>query len=228
LSLANKLRSRWVTQAAPRREFEVVTQPQLTAGDWKENLSPLSIYYALFLGHILLFRNCKALGGNDFYLGLTKQVIDKAPRGAGQPPALTLAETLSLMRSPPVDGGGLYEVLQMNIGSLAEGEWGEEPRSPLLADPRPELKEDSGLWEQLLALAVARDEGLAEALFALRWGGSRLVQINGQYAIRPQIGPGCWLKKEDYEDVRDIWLAPYKEQVAELLRRLKVASSKVS
>lgn len=228
MSLANKLRSRWVTQAAPRREFEVVTQPQLTAGDWKENLSPLSIYYALFLGHILLFRNCKALGGNDFYLGLTKQVIDKAPRGAGHPPALTLAEAISLQRNPPADGGELYEVMRLDIGTLVDGGWEDEPRSPLLTDPRPDLREDSKLWEQLLALAVEMDGALAEALFAIRWGGSRLVQINGQYAIRPQIGPGCWLRKEDYEDVRDIWLTPHKEQVAELLRRLKAVSQKVS
>jgi hypothetical protein len=184
-------------------------------------LTPLDIYYALFYGHLLLFRNSKALGGRDFYLGLTRQVTAKAPKGHGNPPALTLAEAISLQRNPPADGKDLYEVLQLDIGTLMEGGWDEEPRSPLLADPRPDLKEDSRLWEQLLALAVAEDEALAEALFAMRWAGSRLVTVNGHYAIRPQIGPGCWIRKEDYEDVRDIWLAPKKEQVARLLKKLQ-------
>ncbi len=223
MSLANKLQNRRPAQPPPQQEAEA--QP---AQDWKENLSPLSIYYALFLGHLLLFRDCKALGGRDFYLGLTRQVTAMAPKGHGNPPALTLAEAISLQRNPPADGKDLYEVLQLDIGTLVEGGWEDEPRSPVLTDPRPDLREDSRLWEQLLALAVEMDELLAEALFAIRWGGSRLVVINGHYAIRPQIGPGCWLKKEDYEDVRDIWLAPKKEQVAELIRRLKAASQKAS
>jgi len=214
LSLASKLQTR--------------TKQQSTEPQEKQSLSPLGIYYALFYGHLLLFRNSKALGGRDFYLGLTREVVARAPKEHGNLPALTLAEALSLQRNPPVDGGKLYEVMQLGIGTLVDGRWEDEPRSPLLTDPRPDLKEDSQLWGQLLALAVEMDEPLAEALFAIRWAGSRLVVINGHYAIRPQMGPGCWLKKEDYEDVRDIWLTLHKEQVAELLHRLKAASLKVS
>lgn len=217
MGLADKLQSR--------------KSPALTwsTPDWTESLSPLSIYYALFCGHLLLWRNNKAFGGKDFYLGLTREIASKAPEGEGNPPALTLAEALSLMKGPPGDASKyLYEILQLNIGTLMEGEWGEEPINPLLTDPRPDLKEDSQLWERLLALALAEDKALAEALFAIRWGGSRLVEIKGHYAIRPQVGPGGWLQKKDYEEVRDIWLAPYKEQVAGLLRRLKAASSKAS
>lgn len=212
-------------QFSPKEEVAVECQlndnPQI-------RLSLLDIYYALFYGHLLLFHNCRNLGGRDIYLGLTRKVVNRAPKGPGHPPAITLAEALSLMRSPEGDIGPLYEAMQLDLGTLMEGDWDEEPRSPLCTDPRPDLHEDSELWEQLLALAVEKDEELAEALFAIRWGGSRLVMINGQYAIRPQIGPGCWLKKEDYEDVRDIWLTPKKEQVAELLRRLKAASPKAS
>lgn len=186
----------------------------------QDGLSPLGIYYALLLGHALIFRNCEALGGRDVCIGLTRGV--GAKHSNSTPPFLTLAEALSLMRNPPGKGSkDLYQILQLDLGSLMEGEWGEEPRSPLLADPRPDLKEDSRLWEQLLALAVAEDEALAEALFAMRWAGSRLVTVHGRYAIRPQVGPGCWIRKEDYEDARDLWLAPKKEQVARLLRKLQ-------
>ncbi len=223
MSLAGKLQNRRPAQQPPQQEAEA--QPSQA---WKENLSPLGIYYALFFGHLLLYRNCRDLGGKDIYIGLTREVADKAPKGAGHPPALTLAEAISLQRNPPADGGELHKVLQMDIGTLVEGGWDKEPRSPLLNDPRPDLREDSRLWEQLLALTVEMDEPLGEALFAMRWAGSRLVTVNGHYAIRPQVGPGCWLKKEDYEDVRDIWLAPHKDQVAELLRRLKAASQKAS
>lgn len=57
------------------------------------------------------------------------------PRKGTATRALDLAEALSLMRNPPADGEELYEVMQMDIGTLVEGGWEDEPRSPLLTDP---------------------------------------------------------------------------------------------
>lgn len=89
-------------------------------------------------------------------------------------------------------------------------------------DPRPDLKEDHELWVKLLAMAAAEDEDMAGVLEIFRRCGTRLVpgKNSYMYVLRPQIGPGNWASREEYERVRDNCLADKVEWLKGLLKRL--------
>jgi hypothetical protein len=79
---------------------------QVPSNKWRKELA------ALRAGRLLLFHNCRAIGGRDFYLALDQRAAAKAPRGPGHPPVLTLAGALALVRrNQPVNGEELYEVM---------------------------------------------------------------------------------------------------------------------
>lgn len=86
----------------------------------------------------------------------------------------------------------------------------------LLADPRPDLAEDSGQWERLLAVAYGLDgnepRGVFGALHGMRCLGARLAVINGQAKLfAGEIEQG------EYNELRETWLAPHHEQLQRLL-----------
>lgn len=90
-----------------------------------------------------------------------------------------------------------------------------------IADPRPDLEEDSALWKALLNLAQGENPMLAGVLHGFRCQGTRIRQGRSGYVLRPDIDPVfAWPSQKEYEKERDRWLKPHAEEIANLLRRL--------
>lgn len=90
-----------------------------------------------------------------------------------------------------------------------------------IADPRPDLEEDSALWKELLNLAQGQNPMLAGVLHGFRCQGTRIRQGKNGYVLRPDIDPVfAWPSQKEYEKERDRWLKPHAEEIANLLRRL--------
>lgn len=89
----------------------------------------------------------------------------------------------------------------------------------VLADPRPDLRGDSWLWERLLPWSYGADGLEAESLFGavsgFRSGGARL-EFDGQ-AVR--FVPGDW-PAEEYRALRDRYLLPHAARLNKLLVQL--------
>lgn len=100
----------------------------------------------------------------------------------------------------------------------------EYHRPPYTEDPRPDLQEDHQLWIRLLELAMKRyGEELAGILHGFRCGGTRLRRGKNGYLLRPDIDPTdsvAWPSVEEYEAMRDKYLAPWREEVIALLKGL--------
>lgn len=95
---------------------------------------------------------------------------------------------------------------------------------PYTEDPRPDLQEDHQLWTRLLTLAMKKHgEELAGVLHGFRCGGTRLRQGKHGYVLRPDIDPTgrvAWMSMAEYEEIRDKYLAPWREEVIALLKGL--------
>jgi len=92
-----------------------------------------------------------------------------------------------------------------------------------LADPRPDLKEDSALWDRFLKFANMEDENLAGTLHGFRCMGTRIKIGRNGYVLRPDVDPSgdkAWETKEQYEEARDKWLRPHARKIAKLLQKL--------
>ncbi|WP_371366268.1 hypothetical protein SRRS_07030 [Sporomusa rhizae] len=98
------------------------------------------------------------------------------------------------------------------------------PLGKVFQDPRPDFQEDSDLWVILLIEADKVDVKLWDALLGFRCVGTRLFPTEGGgYVIRPHIDPtgDCgWKSIEEYKAEAARWLAPFGEQVKELLKNL--------
>lgn len=95
---------------------------------------------------------------------------------------------------------------------------------PLLGDPRPDLKEDSRLWNLLLDIAYKNDKELAGTLHGFRCMGTRIKEVDDRYVLRPDIDPlgrRAWESKSEYKEARDKWLRPHAQKIAELLQVLR-------
>jgi len=89
-----------------------------------------------------------------------------------------------------------------------------------IVDPRPDLPEDSFMWEQLMNLASS-DQQIGQLLFALRCHGMRLVRGNTSWVMRPEIRPDCFTSQEEYEELKTKWLVPHGQQITRLLKMLR-------
>ena len=107
-------------------------------------------------------------------------------------------------------------------------------------DPRPDLIEDSALWSRLLTLAKAETERLRSkitveqdrtgsffgVLHGFRCAGTRLRKSNtgsGMYVLRPDVDPTgerAWISREEYEQFKERYLAPWKDVLIETLQKL--------
>src|SRR5690606_27223311 len=97
-------------------------------------------------------------------------------------------------------------------------------RPPYTVDPRPDLAEDSATWTKLLQMAADRHgDDLAGILHGFRCGGTRLKRGRNSYVLRPDVDPTgtvAWTSVEEYEEMRDKYLTPWREQVMELLKEV--------
>lgn len=99
----------------------------------------------------------------------------------------------------------------------------------LNVDPRPELSDDSELWVMLLTLAQQHTGDLQfwGTLQGFRCLGTRIRQITGgSLALRPHIGPDGFDDSTEYEKLRDRWLKPYKGQLIDLMKMLRLEAEK--
>ena len=100
----------------------------------------------------------------------------------------------------------------------------EHKRPSYTVDPRPDLNDDSAIWTELLKLAMSRHgEELAGILHGFRCGGTRIKRGRNGYVLRPDVDPTgtvAWPSVEEYEAMRDKYLAPWREQVTELLKEV--------
>ena len=90
-----------------------------------------------------------------------------------------------------------------------------------LADPRPDLVEDSELWTRFLQLAEDENKQLTGILHGFRCQGTRIVLGRSGYVLRPELDPDKgWKNRQEYEKERDKWLMPHIDVIAELLKKL--------
>lgn len=90
-----------------------------------------------------------------------------------------------------------------------------------MVDPRPDLREDSGLWEAVLT--AADDPMLRGLLHGLRCGGCRLRQrSNG--SLRPDYT--ALLDVWDEDELRTEWLEPFRQEVQSLFREVSRVSGR--
>lgn len=98
-----------------------------------------------------------------------------------------------------------------------------------IADPRPDLKEDSGYWSQVFVLAAALDfkakrkgDPLFGALHGMRIAGTRLVESEktGKLVFRPLVGPGGWGSEAEYKEAAGKYLRPFDRDMKLLLEQL--------
>jgi len=86
------------------------------------------------------------------------------------------------------------------------------------------LNDDSAIWTELLKLAMNKHgEELAGILHGFRCGGTRLKRGRNGYVLRPDVDPTgavAWPSMEEYEAMRDKYLAPWREEVTTLLKEL--------
>ncbi|MHB8508929.1 MAG: hypothetical protein ACYDGR_09825 [Candidatus Dormibacteria bacterium] len=95
----------------------------------------------------------------------------------------------------------------------------DEP-SRAIADVRPDLQQDSGLWIRLLELTAADahdPEGLFGALLGMRASGCRLVIVGGKVVMRPGAE---WEQPERYVYYRDKYIAPHRDAAVRALTEL--------
>lgn len=88
----------------------------------------------------------------------------------------------------------------------------------ILPDPRPDLKDDSAAWAEVLTATLPRSLELACILHGFRCQGCRLLQQRTHYKIVPVIGAHGWRNREDYQRYADKYLADHKALLLEVLR----------
>ena len=94
----------------------------------------------------------------------------------------------------------------------------------MFKDTRPDLEAQDGLeslnWGFLLAAAWPVSRELAITLHGFRCQGSRLVKTEKGYAIKPEVGEQGWASEQEYQEARDKYLVPHREQLTRLLKNL--------
>ena len=109
-----------------------------------------------------------------------------------------------------------------------EGRFCPRPPGPLWADPRPDLADDHGRWNVLLALAWNIDGpnpcGVYGALQGVRCCGAALVTEAQPLDLTPDGMPLLWrltrgeIPEPEWQAYRARWLWPHKDVLIKLLR----------
>jgi hypothetical protein len=90
----------------------------------------------------------------------------------------------------------------------------EQPAPPASHDPRPDLMEDSSLWDALLRIAETRSEKFAGTLHGFRCGGTRIKRGKLGWVLRPDVDPTgrtAWESQAEYDEFKERFLKPYIE-----------------
>lgn len=94
----------------------------------------------------------------------------------------------------------------------------------LIADPRPDLKEDSELWTAILKNAARSNLELYGILHGFRCMGTRLKHNSkGNVVLRPDIDPTgarAWASQQEYDQAKNRYLVPHHAEITELLSEL--------
>ncbi len=91
-------------------------------------------------------------------------------------------------------------------------------------EPRPDLKEDSKLWQLVLRTAAVRSHKVYGVLHGIRCIGGRLELNAGNLKLLPRYGDPKVTGingKEDWQDIRSRWLLPCKEQISAIFDMVK-------
>ena len=84
-------------------------------------------------------------------------------------------------------------------------------------DPRPDLKEDSHLWEIVLDIAERNYTEAYRILHGFRCGGARLKQGAHTIKMEARIGSDhLWQSKKEYMADRKRWLIPKRKILSEI------------
>lgn len=96
----------------------------------------------------------------------------------------------------------------------------------LFHDPRPEIIQDTNLWNRLLRLNPKHPDTkvayeLQTLLWTLRSSGTMLKFDGTGLKFVPIIGEGnYWESEAEFEDMKRRYLGPYAKEIAGLLRRV--------
>ncbi len=90
--------------------------------------------------------------------------------------------------------------------------------SELNFDPRPDLSDDSWLWDWLLK----RLSGEEQILFhGFRCAGFRFRQRDGQVVMEPTVLPGIGFSTfEEYREFRESWMVPNAAVIQGTLQKI--------
>lgn len=101
---------------------------------------------------------------------------------------------------------------------------------PIYEDPRPDLAEDSHLWNELLRIAYQfhpmEPEKSAEfcgVLNGMRCGGTRIRPGKSGWVLRPDIDPTgrvAWSSQAEYDEMKEKYLARWMEWLRFALKKL--------
>lgn len=91
----------------------------------------------------------------------------------------------------------------------------KDPRSDLAS----ENPEESYWWCWLLADAWNVSRELAVTLHGFRCMGTRLERKEKGFVLKPEVSERAWASEEEYQEARNKYLMPYKEQLTRLLRK---------
>ncbi len=90
----------------------------------------------------------------------------------------------------------------------------QELRQENKYNPRPDLEEDSQLWEQVLKTAEKIDFKVYSILHGFRCGGAKLIIKNNQLLLNPRFGKQHeWKNPNDWKQDRQDYLILHKETI---------------
>ena len=90
-------------------------------------------------------------------------------------------------------------------------------------DPRPDVKEDSQLWEQVLKTAEKIDKKAYWVLHGFRCGGAKLKTENGgEFTMVARTGKNhLWQSREEYMRDRKKWLILLRNPISQIFNSVK-------
>ena len=145
--------------------------------------------------------------------------------------AMTLAQLTSRFDPLPGEasaGESTDDFVALRTVLEREGRFCPRPPEPLWADPRPDLADDHGRWNVLLALAWNIDGpnpcGVYGALQGVRCCGAALVTEAQPLDLTPDGMPLRWrltrgeIPEPEWQAYRARWLWPHKDILIKLLR----------